>query len=85
MKVDLNLMKILTPYNYIEIILLEGIVVLKSVLDPILNTVCRLAAILLLNIQSIGPLAWGTVYCASNCTDFSNFIFAIKQGGLEKT
>ena len=34
---------------------------------------------------SIRPLAWGTVYCASNCTDFSNFIFAIKQGGLEKT
>ena len=31
------------------------------------------------------PLAWGTVYCACNCTNFSNFIFAIKQGGLEKT
>ena len=31
------------------------------------------------------PLAWETVYCASNCTDFSNFIFAIKRGGLEKT
>ena len=31
------------------------------------------------------PLALGTVYSASNCTDFSNFIFAIKQGGLEKT
>ena len=25
------------------------------------------------------------VYSFSNCTDFSNFIFAIKQGGLEKT
>ena len=36
------------------------------------------------SVQSIRPLAWGTVYCASNCTDFSNFIFAIKQGGLVK-
>ena len=26
-----------------------------------------------------------TVCCAANCTDFSNFIFAIKQGGLDKT
>ena len=34
---------------------------------------------------SIRPLAWGAVYCASNCTDFSNLIFAIKQGGLDKT
>ena len=24
------------------------------------------------------------IYCASNCTDFSNFIFAIKPGHLEK-
>ena len=31
------------------------------------------------------PLVWGTVYSASNSTDFSTFIFAIKQGGLEKT
>ena len=31
------------------------------------------------------PLACWTVYCASNCTDFSNFIFAIKQGGLGRT
>ena len=31
------------------------------------------------------PLVWGMVYCASNFTDFSNFISAIKQGGLEKT
>ena len=36
-------------------------------------------------IRLIQPLSWGTVYCASNCTDFSNFIFAIKQGGLDKT
>ena len=35
--------------------------------------------------KSNRPLAWGTVYCASNCTDFSNFIFAIKQGGFGKT
>ena len=37
------------------------------------------------NLDSIQPLAWVTIYCASNCTDFSDFIFAIKQGGLEKT
>ena len=37
------------------------------------------------NAKSIQPLAWVTVYCASNCTDFSNFISAIKQGGLDKT
>ena len=34
---------------------------------------------------SIQPLAWGIGYCASKCTDAPNFIFAIKQGGLETT
>ena len=38
--------------------------------------------LILANIQL---LAWGTVFCASNFTDFSNFISAIKQGGLDKT
>ena len=33
----------------------------------------------------IQHLAWGIGYCASQCTDFFNFIFAIKQGDLEKT
>ena len=31
------------------------------------------------------PLACCLVYSFYNCTDFSNFIFAIKQGGLDKT
>ena len=35
--------------------------------------------------KSIRPLAWGIGYCASECTDFYNYTFAIKQGGLEKT
>ena len=35
--------------------------------------------------QSNQPLARGIVYCASQCTDAPNFVFAIKQGGLEKT
>ena len=31
------------------------------------------------------PLVCCPVYSFSNCTGFSNFIFAIKQGGLDKT
>ena len=31
------------------------------------------------------PLAWGIEYTVSQCTDIPNFIFAIKQRGLEKT
>ena len=31
------------------------------------------------------PLACCPVYSFYNCTDFSNFIFAIKQGDLDKT
>ena len=31
------------------------------------------------------PLAWGIVYIVAQCADTPNFIFAIKQGGLEKT
>ena len=36
-------------------------------------------------LKSNRPLACCSVYSFSNCTDFSNFMFAIKQGGLEKT
>ena len=32
-----------------------------------------------------GHLACCPVYSFYNCTEFSNFIFAIKQGGLDKT
>ena len=35
--------------------------------------------------ELIQPLVWGIVYCASQCTDTPNLIYAIKQGGLEKT
>ena len=31
------------------------------------------------------PLLYGNGYCAYKCTDFFNFIFAMKQGGLETT
>ena len=35
--------------------------------------------------RSIRPLTWGIGYIVAQCTDTPNFIFAIKQGGLEKT
>ena len=31
------------------------------------------------------PLVWGIVCTVAQCTDTPNFIFAIKQGGLETT
>ena len=33
----------------------------------------------------VDPVACCPVYSFYNCTDFSNFIFAIKQEGLDKT
>ena len=35
--------------------------------------------------ESIRHLAWGIEYTVSQCANTPNLIFAIKQGGLEKT